>query len=108
MTVDGRQMLDNALSERAFQRQVVELAALMGWRTYHTYDSRRSNPGFPDLVLFRAPRVVFAELKRQNGRMTDAQRAWAEELAECAGVEYYLWRPSDWDDVTETLRLQLI
>ena len=104
MTIDGRKVLDNALSERDFQRQVVLLAELMGWYVYHTYDSRRSNPGFPDLVLVRTPCVVFAELKREKGRVTPAQREWADELSRCSGVEYYLWRPSDWDEIEEALR----
>ncbi len=99
MTLDGRQVLDNALSERAFQRQVVEFAELMGWRTYHTYDSRRSNAGFPDLVLVRPPRVVFVELKRERGRATRDQDLWAALLRACPGVEYYLWKPSDWDAI---------
>ena len=103
MTLDGRQVLDNALSERDFQRQVVELAELTGWRTYHTYDSRNSHPGFPDLVLVRAPRLIFAELKRERGRVAAAQREWAEDLEACPGVEYYLWRPSDWDEIKQVL-----
>ena len=103
MTLDGRQVLDNALSERDFQRQVVELATLTGWRVYHTYDSRLSNPGFPDVVLVRAPRVIFAELKRERGRVTVAQGEWAGTLHACPGVEYYLWRPRDWDEVEATL-----
>ena len=104
MTLDGRQILDMALAERDFQRQVVELAKLTGWQVYHTYDSRRSNPGFPDLVLVRPPRLVCAELKRQKGRVTAAQREWAEALRACPGVEYYLWRPSDWDEIEELMR----
>ena len=103
MTVDSRQVLDTALSERDFQRQVVELAELMRWRVYHTYDSRRSSPGFPDLVLVRAPRVILAELKRQRGRVTAAQREWADEFGQCPGVEYYLWRPGDWDEIERLL-----
>ena len=103
MTVDSRQVLDTALSERDFQRQVVQLAEVMGWRVYHTYDSRRSSPGFPDLVLVRAPRVIFVELKRQRGRVTAAQTEWADELGLCPGVEYYLWRPSYWDEIVEVL-----
>ncbi len=43
------------LYEKPFQAQVVELARLSGWLTYHTHDSRRSQSGFPDLVLVRAP-----------------------------------------------------
>ena len=104
MTVDGRQLLDHSLSERDFQAQVVQLAKLTGWRVYHTYDSRRSNPGFPDLVLVRAPRVILAELKRERGRVTAAQREWGETLRACPGVEYYLWRPSDWDEIEQVLR----
>src|SRR5688572_19177552 len=40
-------------TERAFQAQVVKYARLMGWTAYHTHDSRRSQAGFPDLVLVR-------------------------------------------------------
>lgn len=39
--------------ERDFQAAVMELARLLGWRVYHTWDSRKSEPGFPDLVLVR-------------------------------------------------------
>ena len=36
-------------TEKGFQAAVVELARLRGWLVYHTYDSRRSAKGFPDL-----------------------------------------------------------
>jgi hypothetical protein len=35
------------MTERTWQDQVVEAATLFGWAVYHTYDSRRSAPGFP-------------------------------------------------------------
>lgn len=90
-------------TERAFQASVVRYAELMGWHTYHTYDSRRSNAGFPDLVLVRRPRVIFAELKSQRGRLRPAQRLWIEELRAC-GQDVRLWRPSDWEDIERALR----
>ena len=92
----------NATSERDFQRSVVELAELYGWMIYHTYDSRRSNPGFPDLVMVRDNRVIFAELKTMKGKVTKHQERWLEALAKTQ-VEVRLWRPSDINDIEEVL-----
>lgn len=97
------------ISESAFQKQVVELARATGWLSYHTYDSRRSDAGFPDLVLVRPPRIIFAELKSRRGRIKPAQRHWGEQLSSCAAASpstlmYALWRPADWDSIVEALR----
>ena len=89
--------------EAIFQRQVVRYAELMGWRCYWTWNSRHSPKGWPDLVLIRRPRVVFAELKAERGRLTDDQAATLAELRAC-GQEVYLWRPSDWERVERILR----
>jgi len=62
---------------------------------FHPFDSRRSTPGWPDIVLVRPPSVIFAELKTATGRLTPAQRTWLDALDGCPGVEAYLWRPSD-------------
>lgn len=69
---------------------------------YHTFDSRRSAPGFPDLVLTRRPRVIFAELKRDDGRPTVHQEAWLDDLRAC-GQEVFLWKPSDWKSIEKEL-----
>jgi hypothetical protein len=96
--------LVDLVSERDLQALIVTLAKLHGWRTYHTHDSRRSAPGFPDLVLVRPPRLVFAELKTQRGRISPAQREWFEDLRRCQGVEVYLWKPSDRNHIARVLR----
>lgn len=88
-------------TERQFQAQLVALAKLNGWRCYHTHDSRRSDPGFPDLVLVRE-RVIFAELKRRSGKLRLEQREWLHDL-ENAGAEVYLLRPDDWADIERLL-----
>jgi len=75
----------------------------MGWWSYHTHDSRRSTPGFPDLVLIRPPRVMFIELKRETGRLTTAQKDVQALLADCPDVESHVARPSDWQRVVEWL-----
>jgi hypothetical protein len=90
-------------SERDFQTGVLELARLLGWRSYHTHDSRRSAAGFPHLVLVRGERLVFAELKSETGAPSADQRAWLDALAETP-AESYLWRPADWPEVAEVLQ----
>jgi hypothetical protein len=73
------------------------------WRRYHTLNSRGSDPGFPDLVLLRPPRLVVAELKTEDGRVSRDQWAWLDDFA-AAGAEAYVWRPGDRADVERILR----
>jgi hypothetical protein len=89
--------------ESVLQNQVERLAALYGWRPYHTHDSRHSPPGFPDLVLVRGTRLIFAELKTQRGRLTLAQSEWLEDLRE-TWAEVYVWRPADLPIIAAILR----
>ena len=78
--------------EKDWQTEVRKLSQFLGWKhAYHTHDSRRSDTGFPDLVLVR-DRVVFLELKREQGRVTDTQREWLAALT-AAGAEVYVARP---------------
>ena len=58
------------MTEREFMEAVRHLARMTGWRCYHTHDSRRSEPGFPDLVLVRGGKALFVELKTAHGRLT--------------------------------------
>ena len=88
--------------EREWQAQVVGWAKTLGWRVYHTHNSRRSEPGWPDLALVR-DRLVMAELKTDTGRVSREQQEWLALLA-AAGVETYLWRPSDQKQVLSVLR----
>lgn len=90
--------------EKIFQLEVVRLAKLTKWWVYHTYDSRRSEPGFPDLVMIKPPRVIIAELKSEKGKVTPAQERCLSLFRLCPGVETYLWRPSDMDVIIKILR----
>ena len=64
-----RNALAEHVPEASFQRTVVEYAELRGWMVSQVADSRRATPGLPDLLLVRPPRVVFAELKTERGRL---------------------------------------
>ena len=80
------------ITEKIFQGQVIKIAKAFGWLCYHTYDSRRSEPGFPDLVLVR-DKILYREIKTEKGRLTAAQKTWGERLKK-AGGDYDVWRPS--------------
>lgn len=91
------------LKERDWQKTVEQAARLLGWLVYHTRRSDGSQPGYPDLTLVRAPRVVFVELKTETGRQTPDQRLWETRLRACPSIEFYLWRPSHWPEVERVL-----
>ena len=87
------------MSEKDFQAGVLKLARFHGFQLrYHTHDSRRSAPGFPDLVLVntRTGRVLFRELKTNKGRVSPDQQAWLDGLTAC-GMDAGVWRPNDLD-----------
>ena len=95
--------MSRPVAEKDFQAAVIDYAHLCGWLVYHTYDSRRSQEGFPDLVMVRPPDAIFAEMKSEGGKVTEAQSHWLDWLAEC-GLIVRVWRPSNWPDIEEMLR----
>lgn len=89
--------------EKEFMASVIDLAQWLGWSCYHTWVSLHSAAGFPDLVLVKPPRVIFAELKSDRGFLKPAQALWLKALRECPGVEVYEWRPSMIEEITDIL-----
>ena len=102
---EGRAVLDAALSEQAFQQQIIDLALVKGWYVYHTYDSRRSNPGWPDLALVHPGKklLLFLEVKTQTGRVTQPQQRMIDTLAKVRLTTAHIVRPSDWELVEKSL-----
>lgn len=95
------------ITEKQFESQVKDLAKMFGWLYYHTWRSFHSPAGFPDCVMVRDTRTIFAELKTDNLSVSQPsfeQYAWLYALNE-AGQEVYLWRPGDLDtEIVEVLR----
>jgi len=100
------------VTESELQENVVKMAHLLRWRVAHFRPAQNASgrwrtpvaadgAGFPDLVLARDRIVIFAELKADGGRLSDAQRDWLAALPDS-----YLWRPSDWKsgEIERTLR----
>lgn len=100
----GRSSYTLASTHDVFQGEVLKLAYLLGWKHYHTYNSKHSPPGWPDLVLIRAPRLIFVELKTPRyPTVTSDQRWWLDNLAMC-GHETYVWKaPGDWESYRKVL-----
>ena len=79
------------------------------WNIYHTAIVKgqlrsKTSIGFPDLVLVRDGRQIFAELKVGKNKPTEDQLRWLTELRRCLPDDVYLWRPSDWREIEEILR----
>ena len=83
-----------AMTERELEHGVRALLAdLPSLRWYHTFNSRRSPSGFPDLVIV-GNRVIYRELKTAKGKVTDAQAEWLHALV-LAEQDACVWRPAD-------------
>jgi hypothetical protein len=107
--VPGPMQLPNAgkfRREKAFMAWIISVALDRGWESYHTHDSRRSEAGFPDLVMLREmrdeARLVVAELKMPGKKPTDAQMKWLR-LFRLAGAETFTWYPYDLETIVKVL-----
>lgn len=49
--MSARATLDAAMTEGELQQAIIDLARVLGLLIYHPYDSRRSEPGYPDLTI---------------------------------------------------------
>ena len=120
------------MTEIQFQRWVEVEAKENGWLVHHTHDSRRNSwttdPGLPDLILVRGGILIFAELKKQKGKVTKKQQIWLDALNVVAAsvfdfirrlfgsvgagfrhkknrpIQVCLWRPLDWREIREVLQ----
>lgn len=98
---------NRTVTEREFQKTVIEMARALGWVVAHFRPAKTSKgwrtpvqadgAGFPDLVLCKK-RVLYRELKTDLGRLTQAQREWISRL-NLAGADAKVWRPRDWPEI---------
>ncbi len=99
----SRAALDGSYAEKDWAQVVVDYATVQGWLVYRTWNSIHSPAGYPDLTMVRGTRLVVAELKSEKGRLSPHQKVWVAKLENVAGVEVYVWRPSDWPAVRDVL-----
>ena len=66
--MDSSRLLASAMSEDELDDVIREACRVRGLLAYHTHDSRRSEPGFPDWVIVGPGGVIFRECKGYDGR----------------------------------------
>jgi hypothetical protein len=95
---------DAMARESSFQAAVIDAAKALGWMAYHTHDSRRSMPGFPDLILAKpGMRLLCIELKTNHGRLSPDQETWVDLLNQVQQPIAEVWRPADWQRLLGSL-----
>jgi hypothetical protein len=95
--------LPDKTPEETLLAKIRGFARAHGYLTYHTHNSQRSEPGFPDLVLTNGARVLMYELKDNRSKLTVEQDRWLALLAYSGKVECGVWRPRDWPHIVATL-----
>lgn len=97
--------------EKQLEQQIIGtktnpgLARMLGWAAYHTLRSKGSEAGYPDWTLVRE-RVVFLELKREQGVLSDAQVRWITALRK-ANAEVYVIRPRHLEAIAAVLQTRM-
>ncbi len=115
MTIaEYRKLQAEQMSEEELLGYVINCAKAEGWQVVHFRPGRtahgwvtaiQGHKGYPDLTLARGTtdgdaRLIFAELKREKGKLEPEQEKWRDVLNLKPGVEVYTWKPSDWLDDT--------
>lgn len=101
------------ITEAEFQLQVTELADILGWRFMHVrrsigkgarWTTATNVVGWCDLFMWHPEhaRVIAVELKSEMGKPTPEQVSVLDSLR-AAGLETYVWRPSDFDHLQAVL-----
>lgn len=109
----AKDFIYNQITEKAFTAQVIKMARVFGWLVHHCRPalSRRGtwmtpiegDAGLPDILALRHDRAIMAELKSATGRVTPEQAAWLV-VAKEAGLEAYVWRPAEIEQIERILR----
>jgi len=102
-SADYRQRMLDIMPESQLQERIIEAATIGGWMHYHTHDSRRSDRGWPDLVLVRGRRMLVLELKRRTGRVSVHQQGWIDALQRVDTLDVRVVRPDDLDTLRDEL-----
>ena len=98
------------MNETEWQKQVLKSAHQLGWQSMHIGRTGKHQAvgakgtlgkGWPDLVLIKGGRIIFAELKGDTGTISIEQRTvlgLLHQVGEC-----HVWRPRDIGLVLDTL-----
>lgn len=82
--------------EQWFQQRVIQRARYCGFeQIYHTWNSRHSPAGFPDLILLKGKVMIVAELKvDKSSSLSPEQYEWLQAFM-LVTKHVYLWYLED-------------
>ena len=87
-------VMARAMSEDQLQDAITGMLDHHHIPWHHETDSRKSKRGLPDLIIF-GRRIVFWELKRQGGRVTQEQHAILTRIVRAENGSARVVRPMD-------------
>lgn len=100
----AREMVEAAQKEGEFQQQLLDLARTLGWRCYHTWDSRHSEGGFPDIIAIRGPTLLALEIKGAKARPPPPEQVgWIGAFKQVRFVSADFVYPKDFPEVKDAL-----
>ncbi len=77
------------ITENDVKKQVKQLLSLKGYFHFHVLQGLGAYKGIPDIIAIRNNRVLFLEIKRPKGRLSDYQKQFQSDI-EGQGGEYYV------------------
>ena len=77
------------ISETDIKRQIKEYLDIMGWFNFPILQGIASYKGIPDRIAIKEGRILFLEMKRTGGKLSESQKLFQEKI-ENAGGEYYV------------------
>lgn len=94
-----------AMSERQFQKHVVDALTARGWSVFVVPDMRKTLAGLPDLLCIHdgVPLLLAWELKAEQTRVTEKQKTVILTMGRIPGVDARVIRPSMWTEMRDTL-----
>jgi hypothetical protein len=119
---DYKKAVARMMSEEELQKNVADLARMLGWLVRHTPKVQTADGsyrtteqydgvGFPDLFMAKeGVGLMLIELKSEKGTLSEDQEKWRRHIGDINSLSsdyrYYIWRPSDWANglVEECLR----
>ena len=104
MTKSSAQIIAQDVTEAQVQATVRDMAVILGWTVFLTWKSLHSPKGELDLRLIKPPRYVLIECKTEKGKLTPEQTLIYELLRQCPGVEVYVARPSNLEEIRDILQ----
>lgn len=91
------------LTEKELSKNIIKEAKELGWKAYHTFFSKWSERGFPDLLMIRDGKILAWELKNATGKVSEAQQEWLDAFGLVPGVDARVVRPDDLEEAYKVL-----